>query len=383
METRWTDRLAKYIIYAAIAAIICFIVWYFRDVVVYILVAGVLSLIGSPLISAIKKIHIKGHWIPDWAAAALALVIIFGIFAAIVTLIVPIFSNLVREISSLNMSGSVKSLSVPLHEVNSFLSERFPELGPDFKIENVLVEQLQKLLNVSMFSSIITSVTSFIAKTGVALFSIVFISFFFFKDQRLFHKIVAALVPDKSEKDAIDALGDIQVLLSRYFIGLLGEVCAVALINFIGLIAVARMGFNTSVSIAFITGLMNIVPYVGPIAGGAIGVIIAVVMKYTSAGAIGLDVNFWIFVLILVAIFCITQLVDNYLLQPTIYSNSIKAHPLEIFIVFLMAGHLGGIIGMLVAIPAYTVIRVIAGRFLRNVKFINRLIPDFSDQNDN
>ncbi len=383
METRWTDRLAKYIIYAAIAAIICFIVWYFRDVVVYILVAGVLSLIGSPLISAIKKIHIKGHWIPDWAAAALALVIIFGIFAAIVTLIVPIFSNLVREISSLNMSGSVKSLSVPLQEVNSFLSERFPELGPDFKIENVLVEQLQKLLNVSMFSSIITSVTSFIAKTGVALFSIVFISFFFFKDQRLFHKIVAALVPDKSEKDAIDALGDIQVLLSRYFIGLLGEVCAVALLNFIGLIAVARMGFNTSVSIAFITGLMNIVPYVGPIAGGAIGVIIAVVMKYTSAGAIGLDVNFWIFVLILVAIFCITQLVDNYLLQPTIYSNSIKAHPLEIFIVFLMAGHLGGIIGMLVAIPAYTVIRVIAGRFLRNVKFINRLIPDFSDQNDN
>ena len=76
---------------------------------------------------------------------------------------------------------------------------------------------------------------------------------------------------------------------------------------------------------------------------------------------------------ILLGIFAITQMVDNFLYQPIIYSKSIKSHPLEIFIVLIMAGHIGGIFGMLVAIPAYTVIRVIAIEFFSHVKSIKRL----------
>ncbi len=377
METlRWTDRLAKYIIYLAVAAAICALVWYFSDVVIYILVAGVLSLIGNPLANRIKKIHVKNHHIPDWAASILTILVIFGIFAAVVMLIVPIFSNLVRDIASMNIGNTLKSLSVPLYELNTFLVDKFPQLGPDFKVENSVLEQLQKVLSVSAFSSILGSVTSFLAGTGVALFSIVFISFFFFKEEGLFTKIITALVPDKAENEAIAAIGDIQNLLTRYFVGLLVEVCGVAIVNFIGLALIAKMGFNASISIAFLTGIMNIIPYVGPILGGALGVVIAVVMKYASPVPLGLDVNFWVFILILIAIFCVAQIIDNYFFQPVIYSNSIKAHPLEIFIVFLMAGHLGGILGMLVAVPCYTVIRAIAGRFFRDVKFIDRLIGE-------
>ena len=83
--------------------------------------------------------------------------------------------------------------------------------------------------------------------------------------------------------------------------------------------------------------------------------------------------NFITVSLILIAIFIVTQLVDNFLLQPYIYSTSIKASPLEIFIVLIIAGHLGGILGMLIAIPTYTVIRVIASKFFSNVKAIRRL----------
>ena len=54
--------------------------------------------------------------------------------------------------------------------------------------------------------------------------------------------------------------------------------------------------------------------------------------------------------------------------------SSIKANVLEIFIVLMMAGHIGGILGMLVAIPCYTVLRVIAGRFFGHVKFVRKLI---------
>jgi predicted PurR-regulated permease PerM len=105
-----------------------------------------------------------------------------------------------------------------------------------------------------------------------------------------------------------------------------------------------------------------------------VGVLLCVVLKY-GAG-IGLDVNIWAFALIVLAIMLAAQLIDNFVLQPLIYSTSIQASPLEIFIVMLIAGHMGGIWGILAAIPAYTVVRVVAGRFFYDKKVVRRLMPD-------
>ena len=199
---------------------------------------------------------------------------------------------------------------------------------------------------------------------------------FCIKDDGLFTEIVCALVPDRHEETTEKAISDIGHLLSRYFIGVILEVIGVALINFLGLLFIARLGFNAAISIAFLTGIFNIIPYVGPLMGGALGTILGITIKYSSATPLGLDVNFWLFTAILVAIFCFTQLVDNFLYQPLIYSTSIKAKPLEIFIVLLVVGHIGGPLAMIVAIPIYTVVRVIAFRFFGHVKAIRRLIPD-------
>ena len=235
--------------------------------------------------------------------------------------------------------------------------------------------ELQKLLDVSKVSSLIGTATSFISSFGVGLFSVAFIGFFFIKDDDLFTNIVTAMVPDKHEKNAAEAISDIGHLLSRYFIGVLIEVTGVALINFLGLWLIARLGANAALGIAFMTGILNIIPYVGPLMGGAIGTILGLILKYSSAVPIGLDVNFWVFTVLLIAIFCFTQLIDNILYQPLIYSTSIKATPLEIFIVLLIVGHIGGPMAMIVAIPCYTVVRVIAFRFFRHIKAIRRLIP--------
>jgi len=148
----------------------------------------------------------------------------------------------------------------------------------------------------------------------------------------------------------------------------------VAICNFIGLAFVAKLGTTAAVGVAFMTGLLNIIPYAGPWIGGALGTVLGLALKYgTSATG---DINLLTFTITLIAIFAFTQVIDNYVFQPLIYSTSIKAHPLEIFIVMLMAGHIGGILGMIVAIPAYTVVRVIACRFFYDVKVIRRLIPD-------
>lgn len=372
---RYTDKLAKYILIAAGVAIISVICWYFRSVITYILAAVVVSLVAKPLVGLMQKVRIKGRKAPDWLLAAMALILVIGILLAIITGIVPIVSSIVKGISLANIENTAKSVAIPLSEFNEFLRTRFPDLGSGFRIEVAMIQELQKMFDPSAFSSFIGSAASFLTSFGVGLFSVVFISFFFIKDDGLFTKIVCALVPDKHEKTTEKAISDIGYLLSRYFIGVLLEIAGVAIVNFIGLALVARLGFNASIGIAFLTGIFNVIPYVGPLLGGVIGTILGLVLKYSSATPIGLDVNFWIFTGILIAIFCFAQLIDNFLYQPVIYSTSIKAKPLEIFIVLLIVGHIGGPLAMIIAIPCYTVVRVIAFRFFGNIKAIKRLIP--------
>lgn len=373
---RYTDKLARYILMAAGLGLVGIVCWYFRSVLIYILVAVVVSLIAKPLMTLLRRINIKGHRAPDWLLAILTLVLLAILFISVFTGIVPVVSSIVKGISLTNIEDAARHIAVPLASLNEYLRGAFPQLGEGFRIEIAVVQELQKILSTAQISSVIGSAASFLTSFGVGIFSVVFISFFFIKDDGLFSSIVAALVPDRHEENAVRAISDIGYLLSRYFIGILIEITGVALVNFLGLMFIARLGLNAALGIAFLTGVLNVIPYVGPLLGGALGTILGLVIKYSSAAPIGLDVGFWAFTVILIAIFCFTQFIDNFLYQPVIYSNSIKAKPLEIFIVLLIVGHIGGPLGMIVAIPCYTVVRVIAFRFFSNVKAIHRLIPD-------
>ena len=375
-QVRYTDKLAKYILFAAGAAMIGAILWYFRSILAYILIAVVVSLIAKPIMAGLKKVQIKGKMVPDWLLAAISLLTVLSLILAFAYLIVPIASGIIKNISMTEIGSSLKGISAPLAEFNAFLTQLFPKLGDDFRIEVAVLSELKNMFDVATFSTWIGSAASLVTSLGVGLFSVVFISFFFIKDDGLFTQIVCSMVPDKHESTTEKAINDIGHLLSRYFIGVTVEVIGVALINFLGLLFIARLGFNAAIGIAFLTGIFNIIPYIGPLLGGAIGTILGITLKYTSATPLGLDVNFWAFAAILIAIFCFTQLVDNFLYQPVIYSTSIKAKPLEIFIVLLVVGHAGGPLAMIIAIPLYTVVRVIAFRFFGHMKAIKRLIPD-------
>ena len=375
-EVRYTERLAKTILIAGGAAVILALCWLFRNVISYILAAVVVSLIAKPLVNMLKKVSIKGKHAPDWLLAVLSLILVLGCIFTVAYVIVPIAGGILKNISLGSIDTAMKGLAGPLSEFNAFLSNTFPSLGEDFRIEVTVLQELQNLINISQFSSWLGSAASLFTSIAIGIFSVVFIGFFFIKDDGLFTKIICSLVPDKHEETTEKAIADIGHLLSRYFIGVFLEVLGVALINFIGLSLIARLGVNAALGIAFITGIFNIIPYVGPLLGGVIGTILGIVLKYSSVTPLGLDVNFVAFTSILIAIFCFTQLVDNFVYQPLIYSTSIKSTPLEIFIVLLIVGHLGGPLAMIIAIPMYTVMRVIAFRFFGHVKAIRRLIPD-------
>lgn len=378
METeRNVDRLSAWLIKFGALAIVAALCWYFRSVLVYIIVAFVVSLIGQPLVRLLRKIKIRGKSAPRGLLAVVSIVLIlfFGVF--FITQFIPIVMGIVRDASAMNATDiPYNSL---LDQLNEWIIDFFPGLDRDFDIVTVVLSKIREVVNFSNISSVIGSVASLAASIGVGLFSVVFISFFFIKDEKLFSKIICALVPDKIEGSVYSTISDITHLLSRYFIGLIIEVIGVILVDFLGLWLIARIGPDYAIGIAFIAGVLNVIPYVGPLLGEVIGVLLCIVLKY-GAG-VGLAVPIWAFALIVLAIMLGAQLIDNFIYQPLIYSTSIKSTPLEIFIVLLIAGRIGGTLGLLVGIPVYTVIRVIAIRFFSDHKAVRRLIPDIEKEN--
>ena len=370
------NKLAGYLINLGITAAILLFCWYFRSTLIYVVLSFVLSLICRPLIKGMRRLTVKGKCAPDWLLAVVSIFIVLGGLILVITQIIPVVVNIIRDASLFS------DMHLPegnlIDNINGWIVSLIPGLTPDFDAVGPILNYLKGLTADFSITGMLGSVVSVVADVGVGLFSVVFISFFFVKDEGLFARIVTALTPDRIEASVADAIADIEHLLSRYFVGLIIEMAAVALVDFLGLWAVARIGFGYALGIGFIAGLLNIIPYVGPLIGEVLGVLLCVVLKY-GAG-VGLDVNIWMFALIVLAVMLTAQLIDNFVLQPLIYSSSIQSTPLEIFIVMLMAGHMGGAVGMLAAIPAYTVVRVIAGRFFYDKKIVRRLMPDMAKE---
>ena len=375
---RSIDKLARYIIILGTVAIAAALCYFFGSVIAYILIAFVVSLIGQPVLKLFRKIKIKGKSAPDPVLAIITLILIFALLILLVMQVIPVVTGIVGEASVMNAQETMDSHSI-INQANDWIIVTIPWVGEDFDGVDLLMQNITKVLNLSNISVILGSVASAVIGLVVGLFSVVFISFFFIKDESLFGRIVGSLVPDSIEGKVEKTILEIERLLSRYFVGLIIEILGVVVLDCLGLWLIARIDFNYALGIAFIAGLLNIIPYVGPLIGEAIGVVLCIILKY-GAG-IGLGVNIWVFAAIVLAIMLTTQLIDNFVYQPLIYSTSIKASPLEIFVVLLIAGHIGGVVGMLIAIPTYTVIRVIASRFFYNYKVVQRLIPGVENEN--
>ena len=372
-QERAVDRLSRYVIWIGILLIVGLFCWYFRSVLVYVVLAFVVSLISHPLVRLLSKIKIKGKTMPDWLLAIVSIFIVIGGLVFIVTQVIPVITGIIRQASLFS------NIRMPeISQFNGWVKEKIPGIPQDYDALGLVMGYLKGLTGSLSVTSIVGSVASVVASIAVGLFSVAFISFFFVKDENLFGNIIAAVTPDRYEAEVQDAIGDINHLLSRYFVGLILETLCVAFVDFVGLWAIARVGFIYSLGIGFIAGLLNVIPYIGPLIGEILGVVLCVVLKYGTG--VGLDVNIWAFALIVLAIMFAAQLIDNFVLQPLIYSTSIQSTPLEIFIVILIAGHMGGAMGMLAAIPAYTVIRVIAGRFFYDKKVVKRLMPNLEQE---
>lgn len=376
METSYREKLAHLVMVLIILAIVGAVCWYLRSVLTYVALALVLTVLSLPFNRILSRVRIRSFRLPDWLCAMLSITVVFVLMASLVAILAPLMRDVTNDVSRANVAGLTRTLAAPLSSLNEWVRDMIPSVGPDFKVEKFFIAEVQKVFNASVVRNFVGSITSFIAGLGVMLFAVLFIAFFLLKKPAMLTDIVVSMVPDQMEERTRKSIHEISDLIARYFVGVSFEVLCVWMINFLGLWLIARMGFKYSISIAFLVGILNLIPYIGPLIGCVLSASLCMIIHYAGAGVFGLDIAFFPFLLVLLGISVFAQMIDNYVLQPLIYSSSVKVHPLEIFIVFLIAAQLGGMIGMLAAIPVYTVLRVIAREFFGYIKPIKRLTSE-------
>lgn len=358
-------KKTKWYIVVLVLIVVAFLVWYFSNIIAYVLIAAVLSIIGHPLVRFLTSIKIGKRNFPQSLAALLTLLTMYFVIFMIFWLIAPLVARQADLLSGINSDMLSRSLKEPLTYIQETLA-RYSLITPDQNIEENISKELAGVVGLTQFSNVVNSILGFVQSLVVALFAISFITFFFLKDERLFFKMIMTVTPTDYHTEVKHVLYECKRLLTRYFLGLCLDITILICLLTLGMYL---LGLENALMIGIFAGIMNIVPYVGPIIGWAIGILLGL------SGNLDMDFNTQMIPLMLkmTGIFVTLNLFDGMVLQPTIYSNSVRAHPLEIFLVILVAASIAGIPGIMLAIPSYTVLRIIAREFFNKFYFVKKL----------
>jgi predicted PurR-regulated permease PerM len=325
-----------------------------QSVLSYILIAAVVSLVGRPIAQLLKRIKF-GNTLSSVTTIAILMTTFFGI----VSLLLPVIFEQAKNLSLLNVNAFEATATKLMNELSIYLLD----YGIDLQswVDRSLAE-----VDYSFLPDAINTVLNGLSGFTIGVFSVIFISFFFLRDSGLLERMVMVFVADKNIKRVEKSIFSIKNLLSRYFIGLLVQITVLFIVYTLVLLI---FGIPNAVTIALVCALLNIIPFLGPI----IGTVLIVFLTMTS----NLDASFasvtlpkTIYVLIG---FTIGQLIDNFLTQPYVFSTSVKSHPLEIFIIILVGGLLFGPLGMIIAVPLYTALKVIFKEFYAHNKIVKAL----------
>ena len=370
MNVSWRNIL---VVLGALLFLAC--VWYFRSIVVYILVSGVLSIMGRPLVDLFCRIKIRKFSLPRPISALLTLCVIWLAIIMFFATFIPLVTAQLNNFSTIDSENIVRIINDPIEKIEQLFLTFNKDINSEISIKGYMSQKVSEVLNINMMQNFLLTVFGTLGNLLVAAFSISFITFFFLKDQRLFFESILMWVPEKFTDNVTRALHSIQKLLTRYFIGIIIQSTCVLTIFTLGMIIIG-IEFKQALVMGVIIGILNVIPYVGPWIGLFIVLIIGV------AANINMDFNTVVLPLMMdIAIVqVITNLIDNFVLQPVIFSTSVKAHPLEIFIVVLASGFAAGIPGMILGIPAYTVLRVFAREFFYNFKTIQKITSSLSTE---
>ncbi|NKI27071.1 AI-2E family transporter [Arenibacter sp. 6A1] len=338
-------------------SLLLFFLFKISPVLIYITIAAVTSLIGRPIVIFLCN-RLKFN---NTIAVIITMLFLIGILAGIISLFIPLLIQQGHNLSLLN----IETLQLNVESLYKQLIEYFGVSSTDVE-QSIKNSKVFTNINFGVIPDFLNSLVAVLGNFSVGLFSVLFIAFFFLKDSKLFEESLLVVIPKTKERRFRNSIEKIKNLLSRYFVGLVFQI----LILFI-IYAIVLFIFNieNAIVIAFLCALLNLIPYIGPLIGG---LLMAVLTMTSNVGSDFSSVILPKTTYVMIG-FVIGQLVDNFFSQPLIFSNSVKSHPLEIFLVIIIGGLLFGVTGMIIAVPGYTALKVILKEFFAENKIVKSL----------
>lgn len=350
--------IIKALSFFLIIALLLFVLYQIRSLIIYIAIATVLALLGRPSVIFLQKRFNIGKTY----GALITIILFLVLIAGFVALFIPMLTEQGKNLALYDFDSIQGELDKTYDRVSEYFGtskQAVEEVVKHSEVEKSVTGEMEDKAGPTLLDTVLGILT----ELSVGLFSVIFMTFFMLKDPNSLQRFFLAMVPPAHRARALKSLDKTNNLLSRYFLGLLLQISVLFVIYVITLFFV---GTENALIVAFFCALFNIVPYVGPL----IGALLMALLTVTSH--VEMDLSSEVLPLVGYVLIGVTigQLVDNFVSQPYIYSHSVKSHPMEIFIIIIAAGLMFGIVGMMVAVPGYTVLKVILKEFFRDNGFV-------------
>ncbi len=346
------------LVYTQVAFIFEPVAVFIETIALPVIFAVVAYYVLRPLLILIEKTGIKRVW-----GILMILVLVSGLITLLIFLLVPFLEKQFISLTN-EFPQYMKQLgnSTDLWLRNSIFADYYNQLSSNIEgLLNQLPENLSSYIGQTLEG--ITTFISTVTNVLIALVTLPFILFYLLKDGESFPKRVMRIFPPKMRTDLELVFKGIDHQLSAYIQGQILVSFCIGVMMYIGFVII---GLDYALLLAAIASVTSVVPYLGPTIAITPALIIAIV---TSP-----------FMLIKLAIvWTVVQLLEGKFISPQIMGNRLHVHPVTIIFVLLTAGHLFGLIGVIVAIPAYAILKVIVGHLFY---LFQRRYNRFAEENE-
>lgn len=285
--------------------------------------------------------------ISRFSAALLAILVGIVVILVVIIGIVPI---IVEQTQNL-ITALPRYIEIVRGYLNDYSNNAYMQVVVEYVNNNLNVSKISSQA-VTIASSIAQGVASSLSSTASVLVTMPFVLFFLLKDASVFNKYVLSLLPKKLVEPVSQTIDEIDEKVGSYIQGQMLVSLCIGVMLYIGYNII---GLHYSFSLATIAAFLSIVPYLGP------------VLAITPAMLVAASTS-WIMVVKMLIVWGIVQFLEGNIISPNIMGRSMKMHPLTVIFVILIGVNIAGVVGAILGIPVYSILKVLATKLLNALK---------------
>ena len=312
-----------------------------NSIITPIIVAYVFYYMLNPLVNFFSK------KISRFSASLLAILV--GVITVLVVIIgvVPI---IVEQTQNL-ITAMPRYIEIVKGYLEEYSDNAYVQVVVEYVNTNLNVSKISERL-ISIATSVAQGVVSSISSTASVLVTMPFVLFFLLKDASQFNKFVISLLPKKFEKPVAETIDEIDDKVGSYIQGQMLVSLCIGVMLFIGYNVI---GLHYAFSLATIAAFLSIVPYLGP----AIAITPAMLVAASTS---------WVMVVKMLVVWGIVQFLEGNIISPNIMGRSMNMHPLTVIFVILIGVNISGVVGAILGIPVYSILKVLISKLLLSIK---------------